>query len=143
MKGNKPAVSAVPREKSSSRENSCHHERHLSGIALKVYNLFWRLGKKSGSGSLSLSNHKIAELIGARSDGKRADHITRVKIALVRAGLFEFLGVSRKSGTGNWRGGRYQAVPHNEWAEAKARELGHSPCGPNLSIPTAPTNQTD
>jgi hypothetical protein len=33
-----------------SHENACHHERHLSGIALKVYNLIWRLSKKSKSG---------------------------------------------------------------------------------------------
>jgi hypothetical protein len=116
-------------EDSKARENRCHHERHLSGIALKVYNLFWRLSKKSKTGSISITNQRIAQLIGAKAS-ERADHITRVKTALVRGGLFEFLGVSRGSKSGTWRGGRYQPVSHEDWAEMKMSELGHSPCHP-------------
>lgn len=45
--------------------------------------------EKTQTNPLSLSNHKIAELVGARSDRKRADHFTRVKIVLTRAGRSE------------------------------------------------------
>jgi|HubBroStandDraft_6_1064221.scaffolds.fasta_scaffold00431_13 hypothetical protein len=113
----------------SSRKSSCHHERHISGNALKVYNLFWRLAKKSKTGSISITNHRIAKLIGAHA-GKRGDHITRVKTALVRNGWLEFQGVSKGSKTGTWGGGRYVPISHNEWSESKAIELGHSPCDP-------------
>jgi len=90
----------------SARKNSCHHERHMSGIGLKVYNLFWRLSKKSKTCSIAITNQRIAKLIGARA-GKRGDHITRVKTALVRDGWLEFQGVSKGSKTGTWGGGRY------------------------------------
>lgn len=116
-------------EDSKPRENACHHERHISGIALKVYNLIWRLSKTSKSGSVSITNQRIAQLVGAKV-GKRADHISRVKTALVRGGLLESLGVSRGSTNGTWRGGRYQAVSHEDWVEVKLSELGHSPCHP-------------
>jgi hypothetical protein len=114
----------------ASRENSCHHERHLNGIALKVYNLFWRLSKKSKGGSMAITNRRIAKLIGARCDGKRADYITRVKTALVSDGWFEFLGVSKGTKSGAWMGGRYGPFSHSEWAEKKAQKLGHSCCHP-------------
>src|SRR5580700_9467161 len=113
----------------SARKNSCHHERHMSGIGLKVYNLFWRLSKKSKTCSIAITNQRIAKLIGARA-GKRGDHITRVKTALVRDGWLEFQGVSKGSKTGTWGGGRYVPISHNEWSESKAIELGHSPCDP-------------
>ena len=61
------------------------HERHLSGNALKIYNLLWRLCKKSRTGTVALSNRRIAQLIEARCDGKRADYITRIKMALARS----------------------------------------------------------
>src|SRR6266436_1447181 len=114
----------------SARKNSCHHERHMSGIGLKVYNLFWRLSKKSKIGSIAITNQRIAKLIGARA-GKRGDHITRVKTALVRDGWLEFQGVSKGSKTGTWGGGRYMPISHKEWSQSKATELGHSPCDPD------------
>jgi hypothetical protein len=129
MAGSTSAVEQKSSENNKPQENACHHERHLSGIALKVYNLFWRLAKKSKSGSVSLTNQKIAKLIGAKAS-ERADHITRVKTALVRGGLLEFLGVSRGPTNGTWRGGRYQPVSHEDWVEVKASELGYSPCHP-------------
>lgn len=111
---------------SKPQEKACHHERHMTGIVHKVYNLVWRMQKKSG-GSVSLTNQRIAKLIHAGS----AQHVSRAKTVLARAGLFKYLGKSRNSVTGNWNGGRYQAVAHNEWAEMKAKELGHSPCRPD------------
>jgi hypothetical protein len=120
-------ATASPAE--STRKNSCHHERHISGNALKVYNLFWRLSKKSKTGSIAITNQRIAKMIGARA-GKRGDHITRVKTALVRDGWLEFQGVSKGAKTGTWGGGRYAPIPHQEWSEYKAKELGHSPCDP-------------
>jgi len=48
-----------------SRKKSCHHERHLNGIVLKIYNLFWRMGKKAEGGWVTISNRQIAKLIGA------------------------------------------------------------------------------
>jgi|HubBroStandDraft_6_1064221.scaffolds.fasta_scaffold02211_2 hypothetical protein len=114
----------------SARKNSCHHERHMSGIGLKVYNLFWRLSKKSKTCSIAITNQRIAKLIGARA-GKRGDHITRVKTALVRDGWLEFQGVSKGSKTGTWGGGRYVPISHQEWSESKTTELGHSPCDPH------------
>lgn len=115
-----------------SRESSCHHERHLNGIALKIYNLLWRLSKKSKGGSIAITNRRIAKLVGARqaSEGKKTDYITRCKMALTRDGWLEFLGVSKGTKTGTWAGGRYQAIPHSKWVEGKMTELGQSPCHP-------------
>jgi len=71
--------------KDPQHKKACHHERHLSGNALKIYNLLWRLCKKSRTGTVALSNRRIAQLIEARCDGKRADYITRIKMALARS----------------------------------------------------------
>jgi len=111
-------------------KKSCHHERHMSGVALKIYNLFWRLSKKSETRTISITNSRIAELIGARCQGKRADYIARSKMALVRAGWLKFDGVSKSSATGTWQGGRYAVVSHEEWANRKSLLLDCSPCQP-------------
>jgi hypothetical protein len=112
-----------------SSKNSCHHERHLNGIALKVYNLHWRLSKRAKDGTVAITNPRIAKLVGVRP-GKRADYISRVKTSLVRDGWLEFLGVSKGTRTGTWAGGRYRPVSHEDWVECKTAELGHSPCHP-------------
>ncbi len=111
---------------------SCHHERHMSGIVLKVYNLFYRMAKQSPDGSISLSNPLIARLInGGGQDGKRpGNYISRVKTTLVRAGLFISLGKRKNKQTGAWLGGRYVPVSHKEWAEIYTKKVGRSPCSP-------------
>ena len=112
-----------------SRSNSCHHERHLSGLALKIYNLHWRLSKNSKDGIVTMTNQRLAKLVGARVS-ERSDHISRVKTSLVRDGWLESLGVSKGSKTGTWAGGRYRAVSHEDWVELKTEELQRSPCHP-------------
>jgi hypothetical protein len=112
------------------KPKKCHHERHMTGVALKIYNLFWRLSKKSKTRTISITNSRIATLIGQRCEGKRADYITRAKMALVRAGWLRYEGVSKVSGTGTWQGGRYAVVSHEEWAKRQSFLLGHSPCQP-------------
>lgn len=69
-------------------------------------------------------------LIGQRCKGKRSQHISRAKTALVRAGWLRFEGVSKSSATGTWQGGRYAVISHEEWAKRKSFLLGRSPCQP-------------
>lgn len=125
---------------SEKRTASCHHERHMSGIALKVYNFFWRMGKKTKDGSVAITNQRLAKSVGLQVSGPKvsasgktrpvAIYLSRVKGAHVRAGWLVFLGVCKGSKSGTWTGGRYRAVSHEEWAEVKAKGLGHSPCHP-------------
>jgi hypothetical protein len=124
-----PQSDPASSEKSKTRPSSCHHERHLNGVALKIYNMMWRLAKQSKTDSVAMTNQRIAKCIGAVSS-KRADYITRAKMPLCRDGWLEFLGVSKGARAGTWSGGRYRAVSHEEWAENKAAKLGGSPCNP-------------
>jgi hypothetical protein len=113
--------------KSSSLSGSCHHERHLRGNALKIYNLFWRLGKKSDS--VAMTNDRIARCIGAVVS-ERSDSITRTKTALRREGWLEFIEISKGAKSGTWGGARYRAISHEVWAEMRLAEDGISPCFP-------------
>lgn len=106
----------------------------MTGIVLKVYNLFWRMGKNTSDGTVSLTNQRIAKLIGVdvnyTGKNRRFNHISCAKMVLQREGLLEFFGVSKGTKSGTWRGGRYRAISHSEWAKAKEHELGHAPCHP-------------
>jgi hypothetical protein len=106
---------------------SCHHERHLSGNALKIYNLFWRLGKKSDS--VAMTNGRIARCIGAVVS-ERSDSITRTKTALRREGWLEFIEICKGAKSGTWGGARYRAISHEDWAEMRLAQDGISPCFP-------------
>jgi hypothetical protein len=131
-----PNKSNIPGSSHGAEPVSCHHERHMSGVVLKVYNLFYRMAKKTPDGSVSFSNPVIARMIngGDRGGQRSGNYLSRVKTALVRAGLFEPLGVRKNKQTGIWMGGRYIPVPHNEWAKNQTKTLGHSPCFPRPVI---------
>jgi hypothetical protein len=126
---------------SSSRQGKhCHHERHLSGTALKIYNLIWRLGKKSKDGIVWRTNNQIARMIGARvATGRYGGihhlpkvqrHIERTKTLLVRAGLLEYFGRRREAKTGTWGAAGYRSVAHEDWATNMSEQLGQSTCYP-------------
>ncbi len=121
---------------------SCHHERHMSGIVLKVYNLFWRLAKQSEDRTVSLTNRKIAELVNARHVGRKraGGYITRVKTALVREGWLEPFGRRQNSNTGCWIGARYRPVSHEEWIQRQIAKTGVHPCAEGVRTVTVRTS---
>ena len=121
---------------------SCHHERHMTGIVLKVYNLFWRLGKQSEDGTVSLTNRRIAEMVNARHAGsKRAGgYISRVKTCLVREGWLEQLGRRQNPHTGCWVGARYRPISHAEWVERQIAKTGAHPCAKGVRTVTVRTS---